>query len=273
MWSYCYSCKKPIPWYDNIPILSYFLLRGKCRQCGAGFSIRYALIEFLTAVLFVITAWRFYPISVIQQSGVPLVRFDITLFFYLPLVAALVIITFTDFDEMIVPDTVTYPLAIYGFVLAAVVQFLFQGNGGYYVQQLWGWDTSTFITSTYRFFSIDPLYGALAGAVPLYLIGVLGKMVFKKDAMGFGDVKLMFAVGTLLGWRLTLIALMIAVFLGAFVGVALILSRRSALGRQIPFGPYLAVASYICLIWGPQLQAAIYWYYIGRFAGPAGLGY
>lgn len=272
-WSYCYTCNAPIPWYDNIPILSYFLLRGKCRKCKTEFSIRYALIELLTAILFVITAVRFYPISMAETAAGPEILYDFTLLFYLPLVAALVIVTFTDIDEMIVPDVVTYPLFLYGIILAAAVHFFPVLGDGFHVRRLWSQDETILFDIGYplfedawSFFCIDPLYGAIAGGLPLYLIGIFGKMIFRKDAMGLGDVKLMIAIGTILGWRLTLIALAIAVMLGGLIGLALMLMGKAAIGRQIPFGPYLAVASYVCLIWGPELQAGIYWYYIGRFA-------
>lgn len=262
--SYCYACKAPIAAKDNIPILSYFLLGGKCRNCGTEFSIRYALIEILVGLLFVLTVHVRYPIE--YNPIADTVLFDPAVFFYLPVIVALVIVTWTDFDEMIVPNTVTYPGTVYGLVLAALVQFT-PLDGSFHVRQFFGTDTFTWLDSTYAFFSLDPVYGALAGAVPLYVIGVVGKLIARKDAMGLGDVKLLMFMGTILGWRLILCAMFLGIFLGAFCGVALILSRRSEFGRQIPFGPYLALACLICLLWGEAVLAGVHWWFFGPGVG------
>ena len=226
--SHCPRCKKPIFWYDNIPILSYLILRGKCRRCGKAISIRYPLVELLTGVLFL--GVHFYVVSHHLRP--------ITIPFYWYFAASLLALSLIDVEHQIIPDRITYPLAALGLILAGV-----------YPE---------------RFKTIHPapallrsLIGLAVGGMVLWLIGVIGKAVFKKEAMGFGDVKLMAAIGAWQGWQMVLLAIFLGAAAAAVVGVSLIIMKKARWGARLPFGPYLALGSLVTLFWGLEI---LLWY-------------
>lgn len=215
--SHCPHCNKLIPWYDNIPLLSFLLLRGRCRNCGGVISVRYFLVELLTAVLFLLV-WLRYGID--PRTPV-----------YWLIVGGLILGTFVDLAEMWIPDRVTLGGVVAGLVLSPLVPSL-QG-------------TSSPLAGLLR-----SLFSAAAGAGVLWLVGVFGKMIFKKDAMGMGDVKLLGGVGALLGWRAVLFTIMLSSFLGSLVGVGMVVARRKELSSRIPYGPYIAIAVVVWILWG-----------------------
>jgi leader peptidase (prepilin peptidase)/N-methyltransferase len=221
--SHCYTCGTPIRWYDNIPVLSYFLLGGRCRTCHVPFSMRYALVELLTGGLFLIVYLRF------GYSWTTLSCWVFT--------GLLIIGTFTDIDGWIILDRITIGGAIAGIVFALVMAFLpyveppiagsrwVIAHAGPAPLGVW-WGPVA-----------NSVVGALAGALLLWGIGFLGSIVFRKQAMGFGDVKLMLLFGAFLGWQLSIALIFLASFLGAVYGISMmaasaIVSRRKPLPTE-----------------------------------------
>jgi leader peptidase (prepilin peptidase) / N-methyltransferase len=217
--SHCPHCGKMIPGYDNIPLFSFLLLSGRCRTCKSVISVRYFLVELLTAVLFLLV-WLHYG-------------FDARTPIYWMMVSGLILGTFVDFEHMIIPDRVTLGGVVAGLVLSPLVPSLH--------------DVSTPLASF-----VAALIGMAAGAGILWGIGLIGKLIFRKDAMGMGDVKLLGGLGALLGWQGVLFTIMISALVGSCVGVGLILSRNKEWRSRIPYGPYLAMAAVIWILWGKQ---------------------
>jgi len=221
--SACPKCGMGIKGYDNIPILSWILLRAKCRGCGTKISARYPFVEALAGVLF-LALWLFYGPTWVAAC------YAISLF-------GLIFGTFVDLDEMWIPDRVT----IGGMILFPILSF--------FVPELHG-------ASTQLGGLIAGLIGGVVGFGAFWLIGVLGKLAFKKEAMGFGDVKLMGGLGALLGWQSVLFILFVSALIGSVVGISLMKSGKKELQSQIPYGPYLAVAAVFWMLGGYRLWDA-----------------
>lgn len=244
--SHC-ACGKPIAWYDNIPILSWFILRGKARCCGQSYAFRYPFVEFLTGLLFLL-AWLMYPPGAAVAAMV--------------LLALLIVATFIDLDHMIIPDSIT----IWGTVFAVIISALVPSLHGYSTEPL-------FLLGSIRS-AFAAMIGALIGSGLILWIGLLAEAVLRKEAMGFGDVKFMGLIGGFLGWQ----GAVFTVFGGAIVGtiwfsIAMIISRFTgnakpaalraetpegeetdlAVGAQVPFGPMLAIAAAIYLLGGHRI--------------------
>lgn len=219
--SHCRDCKKPIAWYDNVPILSYFLLKGRCRKCGAAISWQYAFVEFLTALLFV----GFYQIFGLSVKGVV----------YLAWTLALVVESAIDFRHQIIPDEITLP----GIVIGLAVSAIFPSLHG---------------QTTWMGGLLSSFFGVLVGGGFLYLAGVLGEWAFKKEAMGGGDVKLLAMIGAVIGWPGVLWTIVVSALAGSVVGVWQKLRGGSS---YLPFGPYLALGAFLFFFYGP---AGIEWY-------------
>ena len=232
--SHCPGCQKALLWYDNIPFLSYIGLKGRCRHCHQGISFRYFVVEFLTAILF---------LSLFLKFGL-----SWNMLIYLVFISGLIVATFTDFDHLIIPDVVTLPGLLLGLILSTVYPSI--------QRAIHPW--SNICTSPGEGF-LASLIGALLGGLSLYAIGALGGKVFKKEAMGGGDVKLLAMIGAFLGWQLVALTIFISALSGSLVGLAIKLKKGES---YIPYGPYLALGAVISLLWGEGL---INWYlYIGR---------
>lgn len=235
--SFCMKCQRTIPWYFNIPVLSYFMLRGKCRYCKAPFSFRYAFVELLTALLFILVCAAFPPAGTAPILGMrPLPSLASVPVLWL-FISGLIIGTFVDFDHYILPDSVTLGGMAAGLVVSALAPEL-HGAG-----TVWGGLKASGI-------------GLVAGFASLQSIAFLGSKAFKKEAMGFGDVKLMGAIGAFLGWQAVVFAIVASSFFGTLVGLTLILAGKSKLGSRLPFGPYIALAGLVWVFWGPKLVDA-----------------
>lgn len=252
--SHCMKCGEPIRWYDNIPILSYFILRGKCRDCGASFSIRYALVELLTAVLFAMVvakySYKITELGIIDGRMVLkniLAGTGITIF-HLFFIGGLIVATFIDFDHQIIPNEVTFTGIPIG-IIASTLFLEIQGQDS----RIWGF--------------LFSLISAIAAGGVLFLIGEIAGKILKKEAMGFGDVKLLAMIGAFIGWKLTAICLFLASLSGAAVGISLIALKKVEWQSRIPFGPYIVLGALISYFWGIKI---LNWY-LGFFTQAQGI--
>jgi leader peptidase (prepilin peptidase)/N-methyltransferase len=219
--SRCVSCKKPIPWYDNIPLLSYFILRGKCRVCHEKISFRYFAVELISAVCFFILHLNF--------------GFNYVFWIYSLLTFSLIVITFIDLEFQLIPDSIS----LVGIFAGIILSVIFPGLQGAFTWQ--------------RAF-LNSIIGILAGGGLIYLTGVLGKLAFKKDSMGEGDVKLMAMLGAFLGWKLAIFIFFLAPFFGAPIGIYVKFVKKEDI---IPYGPYISLASFVAMIWGHKIFSLI----------------
>jgi leader peptidase (prepilin peptidase)/N-methyltransferase len=234
--SRCPSCGTAIRPYDNIPILSYLILRGRCRACGVSISPRYPAIEALTALLFGL---------VFLHDGLTL-----ALPFDLVFVAALVSLVFIDAEHMLLPDVITLPGFAFALIARALVPnvyglaFLSEGL-------LAGWPVWAVSLA-------GALFGAAIGGGSLWLMGWLWERLRGVEAMGLGDVKMLFMVGAYLGWPLTILTIFLGVVGGSVVGVGLMLWRRERdMQMLLPFGIFLGIGAILSLLAGQQI---IGWY-------------
>jgi leader peptidase (prepilin peptidase)/N-methyltransferase len=233
----------------NIPIVSWFILGGKCRRCGQRFSIRYSLIELLTAAIF---AWFFY-LFVVEQ-GAPLGVY----FAYLVLAMVLIVASFVDLDCRIIPDKVT----AFGGVLAIVFAASFPGLLRIYLGNqspgIPGVDEVTKFISDYP--RLDAVFASLAGMVAgvvlIVVIRFIGTAVFRREAMGLGDAKLMAVIGGFLGWKAIPLVFMFAAVIGTVIGLIYYFKTRE---HQLPLGPFLALGCVIVLVWGNDL---VHWWVV-----------
>ena len=210
--SRCPHCGHLISALENIPVVSYLMLRGRCRHCGAGISRRYPVVELLTALLSGYAAWHF---------GYGWAALGALLFIW-----TLIALTFIDLDTQLLPDNLTLPLVWLGLAF---------NLGG----------TFTELSSA--------VIGAMAGYLSLWSIYWLFKLTTGKEGMGYGDFKLLAAIGAWLGWQLLPLTILFSSLVGAVVGISLIVFARHGRNIPIPFGPYLAAAGVLALFWGESL--------------------
>ena len=232
--SHCPKCEKRIPWYDNIPFISYMLLRGKCRFCKQGISIRYLIVELLTAVMFVVL-YASYGLT-----------YDF--FFYLFFVCALIVAAFVDIKHRIIPDEVSVGGIILGFLLSSIKGVALQP---------WHFNPRPMVNS---------LLGIVVGGGVIYLTGVLFDLVYFKllkkppiqgetESMGGGDVKLLAMIGAFLGWKMALMTFFLAPFFGAIIGVVNLVVKKD---HTIPYGPFLALAAFISMFWTNKIISLVF---------------
>jgi len=214
--SACPSCGAGIRWYDNIPVLSYILLRGQCRHCQSRISLRYPLVEFITGLL---------SLVLFQQYGL-----SWAYLFYFLFVSALIAIIFIDFDHQIIPDVITYPGIITGFISSLILPNI-----------------------TYR----DSLIGIMLGGGILYLIALGYIAIAKREGMGGGDIKLLAMIDAFLGWQALPFTILVSALLGSVVGIIAMLKTGKDTKMAIPFGPFLSIGAILYLFWG---KAATQWY-------------
>lgn len=214
--SACPHCGHAITAMENIPLLSWLWLKGRCRACQAPISARYPLVELLTALLSLVVAATFPPGWALLAA--------------LLLTWVLVALTFIDLDKMLLPDQLTLPLLWGG--------LLFNLAGGFAPLA-------------------DAVIGAMAGYLVLWSLYWAFKLLTGKEGMGYGDFKLLASLGAWLGWQALPIVLLLSSLVGAFIGIGLILLRNHHQNKPIPFGPYLAIAGWIALLWGDTITR---WY-------------
>ena len=238
--SRCPSCGTPIRPYDNIPIISYLILGGRCRACRTRIPVRYPAVEALTAMLFALT---------FLHTGLSL-----ALPFDLIFVAIIIALVFIDAEHMILPDVINFPGLALALVARAVVPNLY-GVGSLAEGALQGWPA-------WAVSLVGALLGALVGGGSLWLVGWLWQRLRGIEAMGLGDVKMMLMVGAYLGWPLAALNIFLGVLTGSIIGVAIML-RRGERDMQMlrPFGIFLGLGAIISLLAG---TAIVNWY-VGQF--------
>ena len=222
--SRCPSCGRPVSTLENIPVISYLFLRGRCAGCGKAISARYPVVELLTAVLAAIAAWRFG----FGWEGAAAVL----------LTFCLIAISVIDIDHQIIPDSISLPLIWIGLSLS-----LFHPLPGAEV------------------LFIEPkasIVGALAGYLTLWSVYHLFRLLTGKEGMGYGDFKLLGALGAWLGWQMLPLIILLSAVVGATVGIMLIAVRGHDRNVPIPFGPYLAAAGWIAMLYGREITD---WYF------------
>jgi leader peptidase (prepilin peptidase)/N-methyltransferase len=210
--SSCPHCGHMISALENIPVISYLVLRGKCRNCGAKISLRYPVVETLSGLFSVYTAWHF---------GFSFAALGAMLFIW-----AMLALTFIDFDSHLLPDTITLPLLWLG--------LLFNLSG-----------TFSELHSA--------IIGAIVGYTVLWSVYWLFKLVTGKEGMGYGDFKLLAAIGAWLGWQMLPLVILSSSLVGAIIGITMMIVARHGRNVPIPFGPYLAGGGLIALFWGHTL--------------------
>ena len=240
--SACPKCRTPIRPYDNLPILSWLMLGGKCRNCREKISPRYPAVELLTALLFTLTFWQidfnpFLPVALVFA-------------------ATMVSLIFIDAEHMILPDVINYPLLALALLVRLIFPLFFSAA---YFPDLAHAPLNAFADQPVWLVSlIGAALGALVGGGSLWLVGEIWKRLRGVDAMGLGDVKMMFAVGALLGWRLTLLTIFLGAFSGAVIGVVVVSRQKEKdMQTQIPFGIFLGIGAVGALLFGEQM---IGWY-------------
>ena len=219
--SQCRSCGHQIAWYDNLPILSFLLLRGRCRACHAPFSARYPFVEALTALL---------AAALFARDGL-----DIALIGSFYFGCSLIVLTYIDLDHRLLPDRITLPGIVVGLVLSVVVP-----RGG---------DRLASLESA--------VLGVLLGGGILWLVAWSYEKATGREGMGGGDVKLLAMIGAFLGWKGVLLTLLLSSLIGSMIGVTVMLARGGNTRLAIPFGPFLAIGALIGLFWGEQI---VTWY-------------
>ena len=215
----CPACGQRITALQNIPVVSYLLLGGKCSGCKTRISIRYPVVEVLTGVLTGFLAWRF---------GVTWITLFATAYAW-----ALIALTFIDADTTLLPDDITLPLLWMGLLINVGGAFTDIGSA---------------------------TLGAVGGYLVLWSVYWAFKLLTGKEGMGYGDFKLLAAIGAWLGWQLLPLVILLSAAVGTVVGIAGIILKGRDKGAKLPFGPYLAAAGFIALVWGQQLNA----WYLGR---------
>jgi len=211
--SRCSSCGHVIAWYENIPVLSYLWLRGKCAACATPYGMRYALVEVVTGALFAFCAWRW--------------GLSLTTLAWCGFSAALLTLAMIDWDTTLLPDDITLPLLWAGLIAAALQ-----------------WNPAVNLPTA--------LWGAVAGYLSLWIVYWAFKLVTGKEGMGYGDFKLFAALGAWFGWQALVPIILMSSVIGAIIGIGMKFTSGLREGGYIPFGPFLAGAGFTALVFGPQ---------------------
>ena len=211
--SRCGHCGHAITALENIPVISWLLLGGKCKACGARISLQYPLVELLTALASLAVAWRF---GVSEQTLAALI-----------LTWALIAMSGIDIAHKLLPDSLTLPMLWLGILLGFFHVFV---------------DLESSVI------------GAMAGYLSLWSVYIVFKLITGKEGMGHGDFKLLAMLGAWMGWKMLFVIILTSSLVGATVGITMILLKKTSRQTQIPFGPYLAAAGWIALLWGEQLN-------------------
>jgi len=218
--SFCPDCKHTLSWQDLIPLLSFLILKGKCRYCQKPISRQYPLVELVTGILFLLIFNYTFPNLLVTGYWLLVTSFLIIIFVY-------------DLKHYIIPDKIIYPAII--------------------VSGIWYFVSGIFLNLYTKYEILNTIYSAFGAAIFFLLI----VLVSRGKWMGMGDVKLAFLMGLFLSSPKILVALFLAFFIGAIIGVGLVVSRKKTLKSEVPFGPFLVTGTFIALFWGENI---INWY-------------
>ncbi|WP_236075052.1 prepilin peptidase [Teredinibacter purpureus] len=210
--SHCPSCKAPIRAWQNIPVFSYLILKGRCHSCNTSISIRYPIVEMVTGIL---SVFCIFSLGLNESGG-----------FALLFTWCLIALTMIDIDHQLLPDSITLPL-------------------------MWG----GIVVNSFGIFTDihSAVYGAIAGYLVLWCVFWLFKLITGKEGMGFGDFKLLAALGAWMGWQMLPLIIILSSFVGAVIGIAGIVIAGRDKNVPIPFGPYLAIAGWMAFFWGESI--------------------
>lgn len=224
--SYCPRCKNMIHWYDNIPLISYFFLRGKCRTCKKPISFRYPLIEGTTGILFLIFSYSMFSCtsSLLCVVGPTIDIWKVTLFFLLLIISVSIVIT--DLEAFLIPDELSYSL-----LTVAFLYLISYGGDIFWRSMFVGFVSSLFFLTLYA--------------------------ITNGKGMGLGDAKIAIGIGMILGWPFAVTWLLVSFVVGALVGLALLAFGKAQLKMAIPFGPFLIVSFFMVLLWGRELTRLV----------------
>ncbi|MFM8341239.1 MAG: prepilin peptidase [Methylomonas sp.] len=214
--SHCPKCHAEIKWFQNIPVISYLVIRGRCGNCGTKISWRYPMVELLTAICSVFVAWR--------------VGYSDQLAFMLLLTWVLITLSFIDLDHLLLPDIIVIPTLWLGLAIS----------------------TNAIIVS-----SSESIIGAIVGYLSLRIVYHFYKFLTKKEAIGYGDFKLIAVFGAWFGWQILPVIVFVSAFLTLFVSLCLMLLKSQEWSKPVPFGPYLAIAGWSAMLYGHDF---IKWY-------------
>jgi len=217
--SMCAKCSRPLSWYENVPIISFLALRVRCRTCGAPISWQYPIVEAVTAAMFAVLYWLLGPSLLFVSRAI--------------FGSALIALFAIDFEHYLLPDAITLPGIVVGFVFSLFTEP--------------GW--------------LGSLIGILVGGGGLWAIAEAYYRIRHEDGLGFGDVKMLGMIGAFLGWKLMLLTLLLGSLSGSVIGVALIVSGRGDMKYKLPFGTFLALGACAAMIVGPPF---LQWY-IGQW--------
>ena len=209
--SACPHCGRQLSWYENLPVVSYLALRGRCSTCRGPISIRYPFVEALTAAMFALAWWYYGPGALLASR--------------LVLGCALIVLFAIDLEHHLLPDAITLPGIVVGFIFSFFTEP--------------GW--------------LSSLIGIVTGGGVLFLIAEIYYRIRHEEGLGMGDVKMLAMVGAFVGWKLTLVTLVMASLSGSVIGVALIVTRRGTLKYALPFGTFLALGAAVAATVGPGL--------------------
>ena len=238
--SHCPHCDQRIRWADNIPLVSYLALGRKCRHCGAKISPRYFIVELLTAVLFLLMWLKLTQWDDPSVHGIYFLKGPI----YWMVIAGLIVATFIDFEHYIIPNEITFGGIIVGLLLSAVYPPLMDANS---IQES----------------VVRSVLGVLVGGVTLLVVATVGEMIFRKEAMGMGDVKFLAAIGAFFGWQSTLFTIFVSSLLGGVIGLILVIGSKKGWQSRIPYGPYIALGALLWMFCGREIMK----WYLGFIRG------
>jgi leader peptidase (prepilin peptidase)/N-methyltransferase len=225
--SRCPACNSSIKPWDNIPVVSYIILGGRCRFCKTRISLRYPIVEFLNAVIYVSVLWRF--------------GFGWHTVVYFIFSSALIVIAFIDLDFQIIPDRITLSGIPLGLIAGSLLL------------------PDPFLRSSLLGIK-NSLVGMAAGLGLFYLVALVGSAIYKKEALGGGDIKMMAMVGAVMGWKAVLLTTFTGSLTGAVIGIVIMVLKGEGRQTKIPFGPFLALGAIVTLFYGQEILS----FYLGR---------
>ncbi|MEW6143696.1 MAG: prepilin peptidase [Thermodesulfobacteriota bacterium] len=231
--SHCTSCGRGIRFYNNIPILSYIILRGKCADCGSRIPLRYPIVELISGITLTGLFYKF--------------GLSLDALFYALLVYSLIAVTFIDLSHMIIPNAITIPGAVVGLIFNALVTDWGKSRD---LLGAFSWSLENFFGVLNEVPFLDSVFGLVTGGGLLFLIAFLYIAVRKQEGMGMGDVKLLAMIGAFLGWKGVVFVMLVSSLLGTITGLSIILYKKGDLKYALPFGPFISLAAVIYVFTG-----------------------